>query len=207
MTLREYAPGDDLRHVHWRSTARRGHLMMRQNETRRRAPVLLMLDVRPATHDRASFERAVEAVASIATALDRAGRPFEVAWSTGTTVGAPGPPPPRVHHGRARDRRTARRRSPAHRVDPPPVERAHRGHGPAARERRGEPRPARPRRRAPRHASRPPTRSAPVAPRARRFRSLVVAHDERPFAHSWNEAVLRWQRTGNLPTSPSPARS
>ena len=64
--------------------------MMRQNETRRRAPVLLMLDVRPATYDRAAFERAVEAVASIATALDRAGRPFEVAWSTGTYVGAPG---------------------------------------------------------------------------------------------------------------------
>ena len=47
MTLRDYAPGDDLRHVHWRSTARRGHLMMRQNETRRRTPVLVMLDVRP----------------------------------------------------------------------------------------------------------------------------------------------------------------
>src|SRR4051794_518622 len=38
MTLRDYAPGDDLRHVHWRSTARRRHLMMRQNETPRRAP-------------------------------------------------------------------------------------------------------------------------------------------------------------------------
>jgi uncharacterized protein (DUF58 family) len=52
MTLRDYAPGDDLRHVHWRSTARRGHLMMRQNETRRRAPVLVVLDVRPGAHDR-----------------------------------------------------------------------------------------------------------------------------------------------------------
>ena len=55
-----------------------------------------MLDVRPGAHDRASFERAVEAVASIATALDRAGRPFEVAWSTGTTIGAPGPR--HLHH-------------------------------------------------------------------------------------------------------------
>ena len=51
-TLREYAPGDDLRHVHWRSTARRGHLMMRQNEARRRTPVLVVLDVRPGSHDR-----------------------------------------------------------------------------------------------------------------------------------------------------------
>ena len=71
-TLRDYAPGDDLRHVHWRSTARRGHLMMRQNEARRRTPVLVMLDVRPGAHDRASFERAVEACASIVTAIDRA---------------------------------------------------------------------------------------------------------------------------------------
>ena len=70
-TLREYAPGDDLRHVHWRSTARRGQLMMRQNEARRRTPVLVMLDVRPGAHDRASFERAVEACASIVTAIDR----------------------------------------------------------------------------------------------------------------------------------------
>ena len=49
--------------------------------------------------------------------------------------------------------------------------------------------------------------SASVAPRARRFRSLAVAHHERPFAHSWNEAVLQWQRTGSLPTSSSPAHS
>src|SRR4029079_12413593 len=90
MTLRDYAPGDDLRHVHWRSTARRGHLMMRQNETRRRAPALVLLDVRPGAHDRHSLERAVDACASIASALDRASRPFDVMWSTGTIVGAPG---------------------------------------------------------------------------------------------------------------------
>src|SRR5436189_127318 len=47
LTLREYAPGDDLRHVHWRSTARHDHVMVRQNEARRRAPVLVLLDVRP----------------------------------------------------------------------------------------------------------------------------------------------------------------
>lgn len=90
MTLRDYSPGDDLRHVHWRSTARRGHLVVRQNEARRQAPVLLVLDVRPGAHTRQSFERAVEACASIATALHRAERPFEVRWTTGTPVGTPG---------------------------------------------------------------------------------------------------------------------
>jgi uncharacterized protein (DUF58 family) len=89
-TLREYAPGDDLRHVHWRSTARRGLLMMRQNEARRRTPVLLLLDVRPGAHDRASFERAVEACASIVTAVEHSGRPVEVILGTGTTIGTAG---------------------------------------------------------------------------------------------------------------------
>src|SRR4029077_11253434 len=89
-TLREYAPGDDLRLVHWRSTARRGHLMLRQTEPRRRTPVLVMLDVRPGAFDRASFERAVEACASIVTAIDRTARPVEVMLGTGTPIGTQG---------------------------------------------------------------------------------------------------------------------
>ena len=54
--------------------------MMRQNEARRRTPVLVLLDVRPGAHDRASFERAVEAclpfriTPSLGGAI--AGRPF-----------------------------------------------------------------------------------------------------------------------------------
>lgn len=206
MTLRDYAPGDDLRHVHWRSTARRGHLMMRQNETRRRAPVLLMLDVRPATYDRAGFERAVEAVASIATALDRAGRPFEVAWSTGTNVGAPG----RRHlafimdelaivepHGADRllIASTRRRSSALIAVTGRLLSNDAASLGMLVRD-------------GGLLVSVLTTDdAAPVAARARRFRSIVVPHDERPFAQSWNEAVLRWQRTGSLPTSPSPAPS
>ncbi len=46
-----------------------------------------------------------------------------------------------------------------------------------------------------------------LAPRSRRYRSLSVPYTERPFANSWNEAVLRWQRTGTLRTSQSPAPS
>ena len=206
MTLREYAPGDDLRHVHWRSTARRGHLMMRQNETRRRAPVLLMLDVRPAAHDRASFERAVEATASIATALHHSGRPFEVAWSTGTTIGAPG----RRHlayimdelaivepHGadRLMIASTRRRSSALIAVtgrmlanDAASVGLLVRDGGLLVTVPTGD-------------------QSTPVALRARRFRTLGIPYDNRPFAQSWNEAVLRWQRTGTLPTSSSPAPS
>ncbi len=180
--------------------------MMRQNETRRRAPALVVLDVRPAAHDRASFERAVEAVASIATALDRAGRPFEVAWSTGTTIGAPG----RRHlayimdelaivepHGADRFLIAATRRRSSALVAVTGRLLANDAASLGLLVRDGG------------LLVTVPTadQSAPVPPRVRRYRSLVVANDRRSFAHSWNEAVLRWQRTGSLPTSHSPARS
>jgi len=203
MTLRDYAPGDDLRHVHWRSTARRGHLMMRQNETRRRAPMLLVLDVRPAAFDRASFERAVEACASIASALARAGRPFEVVWSTGVVVGAPG----RRHLATVMDELAI--------VQP---------HGPdkitlATTRRRSSAVIAVMGRDLPHDAAalgvlvrdggvllRVAISSPTSAPaRTRRFRVVVVRADDRPFPTAWNEAVLQWQRSANRSQSPSRA--
>lgn len=89
-TLREHAPGDDLRRVHWRSTARRDRLMVRQDESRRRSPVLVMLDIRPGAHDRESFERAVECTASIVAALERDGRAVELITSAGAQLGTHG---------------------------------------------------------------------------------------------------------------------
>lgn len=65
--LREYSPGDDLRHVHWRTTARTGTLMVRQFEETRRSHVVVGLDNRAdqyATEE--EFEMAVSAAASIA---------------------------------------------------------------------------------------------------------------------------------------------
>jgi uncharacterized protein (DUF58 family) len=205
MTLREYAPGDDLRHVHWRSTARRGHLMMRQNETRRRAPVLLMLDVRPGAHDRATFERAVEACASIATALHHMGRPFDVVWSTGTLVGTPG----RRHLATVMDElaivhphgpermvvATTRRRTSALIAVTGSLQ-AHDAGAIGVLVRDGGTLVT---------VITNPARSA-VVPRSRRFRLFVVRDDpDRPFPQTWNEAVLRWQRTSNPLSSPSAA--
>ena len=88
--LREFAPGDDLRRVHWKSTARHQRLMIRQDESRRRAPVLVLLDVRSASHDRASFEIAVEAVASIVTSLEHDQRRVEVRTTSGERLGQAG---------------------------------------------------------------------------------------------------------------------
>jgi uncharacterized protein (DUF58 family) len=88
--VREYVAGDDLRRVHWKATARRSHLMVRQDESKRRAPILVLLDVRAARHDRASFEMAVEVAASLSTALERANRPYSLVTSGGETLGHPG---------------------------------------------------------------------------------------------------------------------
>lgn len=43
-SLREWGPGDDLRHIDWKATARRGKVITRQYEAERRQQVLLVLD-------------------------------------------------------------------------------------------------------------------------------------------------------------------
>jgi uncharacterized protein (DUF58 family) len=190
--------------VHWRSTARRGHLVVRQNETRRRAPVLVLLDVRPSAHDRQSFERAVEACASIVTALDRASRPYEMAWSTGTIVGAQGQRhlatvmdelavvqphgPERIAIAGTRRRSSALvavvGSGPAH--DAAALGVLVRDGGLMVAVSSGA--------------------NAPVVARSRRFRVVGIRNDGN-FPQAWNEAVLRWQRTGNLHSSDSRARA
>ncbi|MGO1225940.1 MAG: DUF58 domain-containing protein [Brachybacterium sp.] len=64
--LRDYAPGDDRRHVHWRTTARTGKLMVRQFEETRRSHVVVALD-NLAEHYASDdeFELAVSVAASI----------------------------------------------------------------------------------------------------------------------------------------------
>src|SRR6266536_464958 len=74
---REYRHGDDLRRVHWRSTARVGELMVRREEQPWESRATVILDVRKGAHrgegPTASFEWAVSAVASIAVHLGEAG--------------------------------------------------------------------------------------------------------------------------------------
>ena len=87
LTLREYEIGDDLRRVHWRSTARTGELMVRQDEAQWRARAVVVLDVRPGAHDPASFEVAVEATASVVDRLTRMRRQVEVVTGAGQRLG------------------------------------------------------------------------------------------------------------------------
>jgi uncharacterized protein (DUF58 family) len=65
--LREYVPGDDLRHVHWRSSAKAGELLVRQYHETRRGHVTILVDSRTSSYRRLrDFELAVSVAASIA---------------------------------------------------------------------------------------------------------------------------------------------
>jgi uncharacterized protein (DUF58 family) len=68
--VREYHQGDDVRRVHWRSTARRGELMVRREEQSWDPSASIMLDTRARAHAgegmNSSLEWAISAAASIA---------------------------------------------------------------------------------------------------------------------------------------------
>ena len=65
-TLREYIPGDDRRHIHWKTSARIGDLMVRQFDDTRRTRTALMLTAHPDEFaDAAEFELAASVFASL----------------------------------------------------------------------------------------------------------------------------------------------
>ena len=82
--LREYVLGDDLRRVHWRSTARTGRLMVRQMVDVSLPHTTLVLDTRPAAYAvDDDFELAVDTAASIAYAAARSNFPVDLRCETG----------------------------------------------------------------------------------------------------------------------------
>ena len=93
---REYRHGDDLRKVHWKSTARTGELMVRREEQPFQSRATLLLDSRGEAHrgdgPGASFEYAVSAVASVGVTLARAGFALSMLRDSGEAVAPPGVP-------------------------------------------------------------------------------------------------------------------
>lgn len=64
--LREYAPGDDRRHIHWKSSARAQQLMVRQFEETRRSQLAILLASRPSEYaEPDEFELAVSIAGSV----------------------------------------------------------------------------------------------------------------------------------------------
>jgi hypothetical protein len=69
--LRPYVVGDDLRRIHWPTSARHDELLVRQNELPWQGRTTVLLDVRKAAHSGDSLEVAVSAAASIVSATAR----------------------------------------------------------------------------------------------------------------------------------------
>jgi uncharacterized protein (DUF58 family) len=86
VATREYRHGDDLRRVHWRSTAKAGELMVRREEQPWETRATVVLDTRKFGHrgegPTSSFEWAVSAAASIALHLRR--NSYKIRLVTGT---------------------------------------------------------------------------------------------------------------------------
>ena len=73
-SVREYEHGDSLRKVHWRSTARRGQLMVKELEDSPRDEVAVVLDADPDAVVGGSFDVQVRAAGSLLLSHVRRGR-------------------------------------------------------------------------------------------------------------------------------------
>lgn len=82
-SLRGYVPGDDLRKVHWPTSARRGSLMVRKNDETRQPRCTLLLDLRDGAHDAETLERSISAAASLLTATIQNGDEARLVTTTG----------------------------------------------------------------------------------------------------------------------------
>lgn len=83
-SLREYVVGDELRRVHWRTSARVGELMVRENVDTSLPRLVVVLDNRASAHPgrvggvAESFESACEAAASVVAAAVREDLPVQL---------------------------------------------------------------------------------------------------------------------------------
>ncbi|WEV47110.1 DUF58 domain-containing protein [Bifidobacterium sp. ESL0690] len=77
--LREYRPGDDMRNVHWLSSAKTGTMMVRQYEATKRTDTSITLGVNPTDYSSEDeFELAVSVASSIGTECLLEDRPLAV---------------------------------------------------------------------------------------------------------------------------------
>lgn len=89
--VRDYRPGDEPRRIHWKATARIGHLQSKVYETSARQTVMVYLDVRTLRravqgYDEALAELAISAAASVIRwAL---GQGFAVGFATNSAISA-----------------------------------------------------------------------------------------------------------------------
>lgn len=79
--LRDYVPGDDLRHINWRATARTGDLIVREHVDTTKPEVVVIVDNRRRAMTEDDFEEGVDVAASVLDAADRAGFPTRLLFA------------------------------------------------------------------------------------------------------------------------------
>ncbi len=85
--LRPYVVGDNLRLVHWRTTARTGTLMVKKHVDTNRPQVVVLLDDRAGSYPwNQSFEEAVEVTASLLEQAVRSGAPVRLETVSGSVT-------------------------------------------------------------------------------------------------------------------------
>ncbi|GAB3813095.1 hypothetical protein GCM10028799_10300 [Kribbella italica] len=88
--VRPYVVGDEVRHLHWKASARTGQLMVRDYVDPDQPRLTVLLDTRTEPLPEATFEEAVEVAASILFAASMAGHRCRLLTSAGTDLAAPG---------------------------------------------------------------------------------------------------------------------
>ncbi len=98
--LRDYREGDDLRRVHWRSSARRGALLVRSDERAGMRPVSVLLDQPVRT---TALEWSISLAASMAIAMLEGGHPVRLVGLDAASTGrvADGREMPEFVHARS----------------------------------------------------------------------------------------------------------
>ncbi|TMQ90297.1 DUF58 domain-containing protein [Actinomadura soli] len=91
--LREYVIGDEMRHIHWKSSARTGTLMVRQLVDASLPTTTIVLEARPESWPEPDdFELAVDAAASVAAGAAAANFPVRILTGGGPLADTRGGP-------------------------------------------------------------------------------------------------------------------
>lgn len=85
-TLREYVLGDDVRRIHWKTSARTGTLMVREHVDTSQPSTVVVLDTRASRYTDDRFEDAVDVAASVVAASQRRGFPVRFVTSDGDVL-------------------------------------------------------------------------------------------------------------------------
>jgi uncharacterized protein (DUF58 family) len=93
--VREYRPGDSRRHIHWRSTARVGRLVVKEFAEETQPGLTIALDLRSASvigaDENSSLELAIKITATLARYAQRRGLPVSLATNSRAWPAPPGP--------------------------------------------------------------------------------------------------------------------